>query len=135
MQRLFGGVPATLTFLSAQSAALSLPLFNPATAAPTLDPVMLLGMVALGGSLASFLFGGFAFRQIHAWKWPLWHHKFREMEGEFARRVRRFRANVPPTPTQLTGTDFYGEKVASLRGYRRWLRQQINLRSARQFNL
>lgn len=133
MQRVFGGVPASLAFLTTESTALTLPIFNPTAPIFGMDPMMVIGATTLTGMAVSFLVGGFTFRFWHRWWWPSWYVRFEEMESDFARRVSRFRANVPPNPTQLTGTDFYGESVGSVRDYRRWIRQQLKLKASRQF--
>lgn len=133
MQRLLGGLPTSFAFLTAESAALAMPVFNPTAPIFGLDPMLVIGAGTLFGTTAAFICGGSAFRFWHRWWWPAWHGRFTEMESDFARRVCRYRANVPPNPTQLTGTDFYGERVGSVADYRRWIRQQLNLKTARLF--
>lgn len=135
MQRLMGGIPSVFSFLLLESAALSLPVFNPTTPLFGIDPLIAIGAGSLTGAVGSFLIGSSLFKLAHKSLFPKWHVDYVEREGLFARRVAMHRANVPPSPVQLAGTDFYGESVKSVIDYRRWLKRQKRLASSRTFNL
>ena len=119
LQRLFGGVPSVAMFMFVETNALSLPIFNPTAPIMGVDPVLAVGASTVIGASASYLLGSMLFRMAHqAWK-PELHAEYVRREGEYAKRVAGHRANVPPSPVQLSGTDFYGESVKSVAGYRR----------------
>ncbi|KAF2728363.1 mitochondrial import protein Pam17 [Polyplosphaeria fusca] len=99
------------------------------SAAVGLDPVIVTGMGVMGflatGWLVGPFFGNAAFggwyrgiRKEIEWK-----------EREFYSRIKRHRAD--PTSSSMANPvpDYYGEKIGSVAGYRRWLKDQ------RAFNL
>lgn len=135
MQRFLGGLPATAALLTAESAMLSLPVFNPSATILGLDPILAIGVGTVVGAFAAWTTGSMMFRMGHSWYRPEWHRAFTSREGDYARRVAGQRANVPPSPVQLTGTDFYGESVGSIRDYRHWVKRQHCLTESRKFKL
>lgn len=134
-QRIFGGLPASLAFLSGSGTFLALPIFNPTQPVFGVDPIIALGSGMLLGTGLAFLTGsslfGLLLRSLNK---PAMAN-YGKFDAEFAKRVQRFRANVPPDPNQIGGTDFYGEKVRSLSDYRHWLKRQKALIASRTFSL
>lgn len=133
-KRFAGGIPALFAFFTAEGALLSLPLFDPTAPIFGVDPLVMVGLGTAVGAVASFAVGsavaGLAWRLCS----PLRASLFDAKQRSFYHRVSAFRANVPPNPTQMNFSfDFYGEKVASVQDYRRWLRRQKQLVSERQF--
>ena len=47
-----------------------------------------------------------------------------QKEKSFYRRIQMFRADPSSSSPQNPIPDYYGEKVASVRDYRRWLKDQ-----------
>lgn len=133
-KRFAGGIPVLCAFFTAEGALLSLPLFDPTAPIFGVDPLVMVGLGTAVGAVASFAAGsaaaGLAWRLCS----PLRASLFDAKQRSFYHRVSAFRANVPPNPTQMNFSfDFYGEKVASVQDYRRWLRRQKQLVSERQF--
>ncbi|CAO2649109.1 Nn.00g100580.m01.CDS01 [Neocucurbitaria sp. VM-36] len=98
-----------------------------------LDPFMLMGLSTLGmmavGWLIGPIFGNHVFNLA-----------YRGVLGEFARKDSAFfnrikRHRVDPTASSLANPppDYYGEKIGSVAGYRRWLKDQraFNLKTGR----
>lgn len=135
LKRLLGNLPASMIFLTAEGTVLSLPVFNPTTTIAGIDPVMAIGAGTIVGSLVAAATGGWLFGCIHRWAWPDWWSMYHLKEGEWCRRVTKWRANVPPSPVQFASHDFYGEGVRSVVDYRRWLKKQRSLIASRKFNI
>lgn len=133
-KRLAGGVPALCAFFTAEGAILSLPIFDPTAPIAGIDPLVMVGLGTALGSIAAFSTGsallGYCWRLFN----PLKAAHFDAKQRQFYARITAHRANVPPNPTQLNFSfDFYGEKVASVQDYRRWLKRQKEMISERQF--
>ncbi|KAK0821795.1 TIM23 complex component [Friedmanniomyces endolithicus] len=91
-----------------------------------IDPIFVLGIstmaVAGGGWLCGPTFGGAAFG---VWAGRRgWARAIQEKEKSFYRRIQMFRADPSSSSPQNPIPDYYGEKVASVRDYRRWLKDQ-----------
>ncbi|RMZ74174.1 Presequence translocated-associated motor subunit pam17 mitochondrial [Pyrenophora seminiperda CCB06] len=97
------------------------------------DPLMLMGMSTLGmmalGWLVGPVFGNMVFNLA-----------YRGVVGEFTRKDSAFfnrikQHRVDPTASSLANPppDYYGEKIGSVAGYRRWLKDQraFNLKTGR----
>lgn len=135
MQR-FSGVPFIFGFLTVESAVLSLPIFDPTKLMFGMDPLVVVGLSTITGSIASYLAGvaisGFVWRKAK----PACASQLNEKQKDFYNRVSKYRANVPPNPTQMNFSfDYYGEKVHSVADYRTWLRRQYKMKAERHFSL
>lgn len=91
-----------------------------------IDPMIGIGIAVLGaGGLGTLIFGPLLSGGI----FRLWKGRYvrvmKDMENVFlGRHVRRFRADPASSSLQSPIPDYYGEKVGSVAGYRRWLRDQ-----------
>ena len=135
-KRLAGGVPVAFSFLAAEGALLSLPVFNPTQPILGMDPLVVVGASTALGLTASF-FTGSALAGL-AWKIirPRLATQLDNHQRDFYARITKYRANVPPNPTQMNFSfDFYGEKIASVKDYRHWLRRQREMLNERKFKL
>ena len=133
-KRFAGGVPALFAFFTAEGALLSLPVFDPTTPIAGIDPLVAVGLGTALGSVLAFSTGsalvGLCWRLLN----PVKARLFDAKQRDFYARVQAFRANVPPNPTQMNFSfDFYGEKVASVADYRKWLKRQKQMIAERQF--
>ncbi|KAK3073538.1 TIM23 complex component [Teratosphaeriaceae sp. CCFEE 6253] len=102
-----------------------------------IDPIFVLGLstfaVAAGGwlcgpSFGSGLFGVWAARRG-------WAKAIQEKEKSFYMRIKRFRADPSSSSPQNPIPDYYGEKVASVKDYRRWLKDQRAFKLKKNKNL
>lgn len=135
-KRFAGGLPATFAFLTAEGAVLSLPIFDPTQPIMGLDPLVVVGTGTAFGLIASFFTGS----ALAGLSWRLFRPKIAAQldshQRDFYNRITKYRANVPPNPTQLNFSfDYYGEKIGSVRDYRHWLRRQREMIKERKFNL
>ena len=135
-KRFAGGVPATFAFLAAEGAVLSLPIFDPSRPILGMDPLVIAGASTVIGLVGSFFTGsavaGLAWRILR----PKLAVQMDAHQKRFYAKISKYRANVPPNPTQMNFSfDFYGEKIASVKDYRHWLRRQKEMIRERKFNL
>ncbi|TKA67968.1 hypothetical protein B0A55_09657 [Friedmanniomyces simplex] len=91
-----------------------------------IDPIFVLGIstlaVAAGGWLCGPSFGSAAFG---VWAGRRgWAKGIQEKEKSFYRRIQTYRADPSSSSPQNPIPDYYGEKVASVKDYRRWLKDQ-----------
>ncbi|KAK3702365.1 TIM23 complex component [Vermiconidia calcicola] len=96
-----------------------------------LDPMVVLGVttfaVATGGWLCGPSFGTALFKTWAGRRG--WNQPIVEKEKSFYARVKRYRADPASSSIQNPIPDYYGEKIGSVKDYRRWLKDQ------RAFNL
>ncbi|KAL6706882.1 TIM23 complex component [Coniothyrium glycines] len=97
------------------------------------DPFMLMGLSTLGMLGAGWLVGPVFGNQV-------FNLAYRGVLGEFTRKDTAFfnrikQHRVDPTASSLANPppDYYGEKIGSVAGYRRWLKDQraFNLKTGR----
>ncbi|KAF1829766.1 Pam17-domain-containing protein [Decorospora gaudefroyi] len=97
------------------------------------DPFMLMGLSTLGMMGVGWLIGPIFGNQV-------FNLAYRGVLGEFTRKDTAFfnrikRHRVDPTASSLANPppDYYGEKIGSVAGYRRWLKDQraFNLKTGR----
>ncbi|KAK4890011.1 TIM23 complex component [Elasticomyces elasticus] len=102
-----------------------------------IDPMFVLGIstltVAAGGwlcgpSLGSAMFGVWAARRG-------WAKAIQGKEKSFYRRIQKYRADPSSSSPQNPIPDYYGEKVASVKDYRRWLKDQRAFKLKKNKNL
>ena len=135
-KRFSGGIPASIAFIGAEGALLSLPIFDPTQPILGLDPLVVVGASTALGLTASFFTGsalaGLAWRLFK----PSLAAQMEAHQRNFYSRITKYRANVPPNPTQMNfNFDFYGEKIGSVKDYRNWLKRQREMIKERQFKL
>ncbi|KXT09841.1 hypothetical protein AC579_9299 [Pseudocercospora musae] len=96
-----------------------------------LAPIVVLGIttftVAAGGWLCGPSFGNLMF-SLWAGRRG-WRAGIAEKEKSFYARIKRYRADASTSSPQNPVPDYYGEKIGSVKDYRRWLKDQ------RAFNL
>jgi mitochondrial import inner membrane translocase subunit TIM23 len=90
----------------------------------TLDPMVSLGLTTFAGLGAGWLigpfFGNFAWRALHRSSLG----EFVAKEKGFFERIKKHRVDPRGASANNPVPDYYGEKVGSVRGYRRWLKDQ-----------
>jgi mitochondrial import inner membrane translocase subunit TIM23 len=135
MQRL-AGIPAVFGFLTAEGAILAMPVFDPTQTIFGFDPLLAVGATTLVGSIASYFIGNGLASVIWRRFRPAVASSYDAKMTDFYKRVSKYRANVPPSPTELNFTlDFYGEKIRSIEDYKTWLRRQNHLKKSRLFKI
>ncbi|PSN60424.1 Pam17-domain-containing protein [Corynespora cassiicola Philippines] len=94
-----------------------------------LDPVMVTGLSAIGMLAVGWLIGPFFGNAAFNLRYRSIRGEIERKEREFYNRIKRHR--VDPTSSSMANPvpDYYGEKIGSVAGYRRWLKDQ------RAFNL
>ncbi|KAI9903755.1 hypothetical protein N3K66_000284 [Trichothecium roseum] len=99
-------------------------LAEPLAAQLPLDPFVSMGLMTLAcavmGWLAGPSLGGQVFYLLNGRVKP----KMKEKEAEFFARVRKHRVDPANSGAGNPVPDFYGEKIQSVAGYRRWLKDQ-----------
>ncbi|OAL34403.1 hypothetical protein AYO20_06246 [Fonsecaea nubica] len=98
------------------------------------DPVIGIGIATFGATFFGWLigpaFGNTLWRLLHRSRLP----EFNKKEREFFERVKKHRVNPTGASTNNPVPDFYGEKVGSVAGYRRWLKDQRAFNRKREGN-
>lgn len=88
------------------------------------DPFISMGVATFGATFLGWLigpaFGNAIWRLLHRSRLP----EFTVKERAFFERIKRHRVNPSGASTNNPVPDFYGEKVGSVAGYRRWLKDQ-----------
>lgn len=88
------------------------------------DPVISMGIATFGATFFGWLigpaFGNTLWRLLHRSRLV----EFTVKERGFFERIKRHRVNPSGASTNNPVPDFYGEKVGSVAGYRRWLKDQ-----------
>ncbi|CZT18395.1 uncharacterized protein RCC_04239 [Ramularia collo-cygni] len=96
-----------------------------------LDPVIVIGISTFGIAALGWLMGptvGNGGFRIWAGRRG-WTKEIASKEKSFYARIKKYRADASSSSPQNPIPDYYGEKVASVKDYRRWLKDQ------RAFNL
>ncbi|EXJ96145.1 hypothetical protein A1O1_01271 [Capronia coronata CBS 617.96] len=88
------------------------------------DPFISMGVATFGATFLGWLigpaFGNGVWRVLHRSRLP----EFTIKERAFFDRIKKHRVNPTGASTNNPVPDFYGEKVNSVAGYRRWLKDQ-----------
>ena len=135
MQRI-AGIPSVFAFLTAEGAVLAMPVFDPTQTIFGFDPLLTVGTITIVGSIGSYFLGNGLAAVVWRRFRPSVAEKYDAKMADFCKRISKYRANVPPSPTELNfSLDFYGEKIKSIEDYRTWLRRQNHLKSSRLFKL
>jgi mitochondrial import inner membrane translocase subunit TIM23 len=89
-----------------------------------MDPIISTGIAVsfsmLAGWLLAPVLGNGVWRMVYRKRVP----EFTTKERAFYERIKRHRVNPSGASTNNPVPDFYGEKVGSVSGYRRWLKDQ-----------
>lgn len=97
------------------------------------DPFMLMGLSTLGMMAVGWLIGPIFGNQVFNLAYRGVLGDFTRKDSAFFNRIKRHR--VDPTASSLANPppDYYGEKIGSVGGYRRWLKDQraFNLKTGR----
>ncbi|KAF2630602.1 Pam17-domain-containing protein [Macroventuria anomochaeta] len=97
------------------------------------DPMMLMGLSTLGMLAAGWLIGPIFGNQVFNLAYRGVLPEFTRKDSAFFNRIKRHR--VDPSVSSLANPppDYYGEKIGSVAGYRRWLKDQraFNLKTGR----
>lgn len=88
------------------------------------DPFVSMGVATFGATFFGWLigpaFGNTIWRLLHRTRLS----EFTIKEKAFFERIKRHRVNPSGASTNNPVPDYYGEKVGSVAGYRRWLKDQ-----------
>lgn len=89
-----------------------------------MDPIISTGIAMTAamatGWLVGPIFGNTLWRLLYRKRLP----EFTIKERAFFERVKKHRVNPAGASTNNPVPDFYGEKIGSVGGYRRWLKDQ-----------
>lgn len=89
-----------------------------------LDPVISMGLITLGATFLGWLigpiFGNTLWKLLNRSRMP----EFTVKERAFFERIKKHRVNPMGASTNNPVPDYYGEKIGSVSGYRRWLKDQ-----------
>ena len=89
-----------------------------------MDPVISMGIMTFAATFFGWLigpiFGNTVWKLLHRSRLP----EFTIKEKAFFERIKKHRVNPMGASTNNPVPDYYGEKIGSLAGYRRWLRDQ-----------
>ncbi|RDL40042.1 Uncharacterized protein BP5553_00021 [Venustampulla echinocandica] len=97
-----------------------------------LDPFITLGMITFACGGMGWLAGPILGTAVFNWR----NRKFRTQmdlkEKEFYRRIKEYRVDPSASSMANPVPDYYGEKISSVAGYRRWLKDQRAFNKKRQ---
>ncbi|MCJ1322752.1 TIM23 complex component [Xylographa vitiligo] len=97
-----------------------------------LDPIMAMGLGAVGCGALGWLLGPFAGNAAFS----MWYRRLGPdmavKEREFYQRIKRYRADPSSQSMANPMPDYYGEKISSVQGYRQWLKDQRAFTKKRQ---
>lgn len=109
----------TIGFLSTQPE-----LADEITKLAPIDPAISLGILTFATALFGWLIGPFFGNAL----WGMFHRarlpEFTLKEKVFFQRIRKHRVNPMGASANNPVPDFYGEKIGSTSGYRRWMKDQ-----------
>ncbi|KAE9985214.1 hypothetical protein EG328_007754 [Venturia inaequalis] len=94
-----------------------------------LDPFITLGLGTFACGALGWLLGPFLGTALFNMYYKRLVPQMRVKEREFYARIKKFRVDPSVSSMQNPVPDYYGEKIGSVAGYRRWLKDQ------RAFNL
>lgn len=97
---------------------------EPLIAQVPLDPFFTLGIMTMACAGMGWLVGPTLGNQVFYIINRRFKTQMMQKEGEFFARVKRHRADPTNSSAGNPVPDFYGEKIQSVAGYRRWLKDQ-----------
>ncbi|KAL6904165.1 Pam17 domain-containing protein [Trichoderma evansii] len=97
---------------------------EPLVAQVPLDPFFTLGIMTMACAGMGWLVGPTLGNQVFYIINRRFKTQMMQKEGEFFARVKRHRADPTNSSAGNPVPDFYGEKIQSVAGYRRWLKDQ-----------
>ncbi|KAI8057644.1 mitochondrial import protein Pam17-domain-containing protein [Syncephalis plumigaleata] len=100
-----------------------------------LDPFLLYGIGAFSCGIVGFLLGPVAASTIWRMSNRSLANTVDEMDRELYRHIVKYRSDPSLSSARNPLPDYYGEKIRSLRDYRRWLRRQLEHRRKSTFHL
>ncbi|KAI9053572.1 hypothetical protein LZ554_002526 [Drepanopeziza brunnea f. sp. 'monogermtubi'] len=89
-----------------------------------LDPFITLGLITFACGGTGWLLGPIMGTGAFNWTNRKFRGQMDEKEKEFYRRVKKFRVDPSASSMANPVPDYYGEKISSVAGYRRWLKDQ-----------
>ncbi|KAJ3473894.1 hypothetical protein NLG97_g10080 [Lecanicillium saksenae] len=89
-----------------------------------LDPFITLGLATLCAGGLGWLIGPILGSQVFYLLNRRYKTQMLQKESEFLTRVKKHRSDPTQSSTSNPVPDFYGEKISSVAGYRRWLKDQ-----------
>ncbi|KAH7150379.1 mitochondrial import protein Pam17-domain-containing protein [Dactylonectria estremocensis] len=104
--------------------ALSAGLAEPIVTQIPLDPIVTLGLMTFAFSGLGWLIGPSIGSQVFYLRHRKWKQQMTQKEAEFFARIKKHRVNPTNSSASNPVPDFYGEKIQSVAGYRRWLKDQ-----------
>ncbi|KPM45360.1 hypothetical protein AK830_g1240 [Neonectria ditissima] len=104
--------------------ALSAGLAEPIVSQIPLDPVVTLGLMTFACGGMGWLVGPSIGAQVFYMYHRKWKKQITQKEAEFFTRIKKHRVDPTNSSASNPVPDFYGEKIQSVTGYRRWLKDQ-----------
>ncbi|KAK7403174.1 TIM23 complex component [Neonectria punicea] len=104
--------------------ALSAGLAEPIVSQIPLDPVVTLGLMTFACGGMGWLVGPSIGAQVFYMYHRKWKKQITQKEAEFFTRIKKHRVDPSNSSASNPVPDFYGEKIQSVTGYRRWLKDQ-----------
>lgn len=100
-----------------------------------LDPIATLGIMTVACGGMGWLVGP----SVGTGVFYLFNRQFKQQmkdkEAQFFSRIKKYRANPSNSNANNPVPDFYGEKIQSVKGYRRWLKDQKAFNKKKNANL
>ncbi|RKP12882.1 mitochondrial import protein Pam17, partial [Piptocephalis cylindrospora] len=117
-------IPTTLAALGTAGSYVANVTIDPTETIVGLDPLMAYGFCIVASGFGGFLLGPVmgttAWRLTH----PAISRSMEQRDEEFYRHIVKNRADASFNSIRNPVPDYYGEKIRSLKDYRKWLRKQ-----------
>ncbi|EPE28083.1 hypothetical protein GLAREA_04874 [Glarea lozoyensis ATCC 20868] len=97
-----------------------------------IDPFISLGLITFACGGLGWLAGPVVGNAMFNWRNKKFRGQMEEKEKEFYRRIKRYRVDPSASSMANPVPDYYGEKIASVAGYRQWLKDQRAFNKKRQ---
>ncbi|KAF4619050.1 hypothetical protein G7Y89_g14797 [Cudoniella acicularis] len=97
-----------------------------------LDPFITLGMITFACGGVGWLAGPILGTAMFNWRNRKFRRQMDEKEKEFYKRIKKYRVDPSASSMANPVPDYYGEKIASVAGYRQWLKDQRAFNRKRQ---
>ncbi|MCJ1441743.1 MAG: TIM23 complex component [Stictis urceolatum] len=96
-----------------------------------LDPIVVMGMATLACGAVGWVVGPFMGSAVFGGVYRRWRGVMDLRERDFFRRIKKYRVSPVGQSVNNPVPDYYGEKISSVRDYRRWLKDQRAFRKKR----